>query len=238
MKLTPARNRQIPVTAIMPCPVNRAAPAAGSVTAATFPGPVAMPGAGTRPRKSRPAWRGFAMLASLAAPVLIAACSSPAPASSSPPAAAPSTAPAASSAASAPAAGGPTSCSVVTAAEASAALGGQKVTGPHIGRATVEGGTACVWYGPHVPPGASPNIPYSDTVRVVLVTGPKAKKYFDDYRSKVQAQTIARLGDAAFYDGYASISVLKGDAYLRIAVGVINPLGPEKTLAADAVPRM
>jgi hypothetical protein len=73
---------------------------------------------------------------------------------------------------------------------------------------------------------------------VVLVTGPKAKKYFDDYRSKVQARTIAGLGDAAFYDGYASISVFKGDAYLRIAVGVVNPLGQEKTLAADAVPRM
>lgn len=43
---------------------------------------------------------------------------------------------------------------------------------------------------------------------------------------------------AKFYDGYASISVLKGDAYVRIAVGVANPLGPEKALAADAVPRM
>lgn len=238
MKPNAARNRQIPVTAKMPSPGNGAAPAASSETAAAFPGPVAMPGAGTRPRKSWPAWKGFAMLASLTAPALIVACSSPAPASSSPPAATPSTAPAASSAASAPAAGGPASCRVVTAAEASVALGGQKVTGPHIGHATVEGGTACVWYGPRVPPGASPNIPYGDTVRVVLVTGPKAKKYFDDYRSKVQAQTIAGLGDAAFYDGYASISVLQGNAYLRIAVGVINPLGPEKALAADAVPRM
>jgi len=27
------------------------------------------------------------------------------------------------------------------------------------------------------------------------------------------------LGDAVIYDGYASISVLKGDAYVRIAVG-------------------
>jgi hypothetical protein len=236
MKLTPARNQQIPVTAIAPRSVNGAAPAAGSTAA--LPGPAAITGAGTRPAHSRPAWRGFAVLASLAAPALIAACNSSAPATSSPPAAAPSTPPvAATSPASAPA-GKPTSCSVVTAAEASAALGGQKVTGPHIGRATVEGGTACVWYGPHVPPGASPNIPYGDTVRVVLVVGPKAKNYFDDYRSKVHAQTIAGLGDAAFYDGYASISVLKGDAYLRIAVGIINPLGPEKTLAAEAAPRM
>ena len=234
MKLTPASNRQIPVTAIALRPVNGAAPAVGRTAA--LPGPAAMTGAGTRPAHSRRAWRSFAVLASLAAPALIVACSSPAPATSSSPAATPPVA--ATSAASAPAAGEPTSCSVVTAAEASAALGGQKVTGPHIGHATVEGGTACVWYGPHVPPGASADIPYGDTVRVVLVVGSKAKKYFDHYRSTVHAQTIAGLGDAAFYDGYASISVLKGDAYLRIAVGVINPLGPEKTLAADAVPRM
>ncbi len=199
MKLPPARNRQIPVTAIAPCLMNGAAPAASSVTAANLACPVAITGADRRPEKSRPARRSFAVLTSLAAPALIAACSSPAPATSSAPAAAPSTArAAASTAASAPAAGGPTSCSVVTAPEASAALGGQQVTGPHIGHATVEGGIACVWYGPHVPPGASPNIPYGDTVRVVLVTGLKAKKYFDDYRSKVQAQTIAGLGDAAF----------------------------------------
>jgi len=230
MKLTPARNRQVPVTAIAPRPVNGAA---------ALPGPAAITGAGTRPAHSRRAWRSFAVLASLAAPALIAACSSPAPATSSSPAAAPSTPPvAATSPASAPAAGKPTSCSVVTAAEASAALGGQKVTGPHIGHATVEGGTACVWYGPQVPPGASPDIPYGDTVRVVLVIGPKAKKYFDDYRSKVHAQTIAGLGDAAFYDGYASISVLQGDAYVRIAVGIPDNLSVEETLARDALPRM
>jgi hypothetical protein len=147
-------------------------------------------------------------------------------------AAAPSSAPATRAAA------GRGSCSVITASQASAALGGQQVTGPHIGKATVEGGVACVYYGPNVPAGASPDIPYGDTVRVVLVTGPKAKKYFDDYRSKVNAKAIPGLGDAAFYDGYASISVLKGDAYIRIAVGVANNLGVEKTLAADALPRM
>ena len=56
--------------------------------------------------------------------------------------------------------------------------------------------------------------------------------------ASAQVLKSAGLGDAAFYDGYASISVLKGDAYVRIAVGVASPLGPEKTLAADAVPRM
>jgi hypothetical protein len=83
-----------------------------------------------------------------------------------------------------------------------------------------------------------PDIPYADTVRVVLVTGPKAKSYFDDYRSKVNAQSLSGLGDAAFYDGFASISVLKGDAYVRIAVGIASPLGAEKTLAAGALARM
>ena len=130
------------------------------------------------------------------------------------------------------------SCSVITAAQASAALGGQPVTGPFIGNATVESGKACVYYGPEVPPGASPNIPLGDTVRVVLVTGPNAQKFFNDYESKVNAQPISGLGDKAFYDGYASISVLKGDEYVRIAVGVVNPLPPEKVLAADALTKM
>lgn len=68
--------------------------------------------------------------------------------------------------------------------------------------------------------------------------GPNAKKWFDDYRSKVSAKPISGLGDEAYYDGYASISVLKGDAYVRIAVGIANNLSPEETLARDALPRM
>jgi hypothetical protein len=50
------------------------------------------------------------------------------------------------------------------------------------GHATVEGGIACVFYGPDVPAGTSPNV--------------------------------------------------------RIAVGIANNLTAEKTLAADALPRM
>ncbi len=107
-----------------------------------------------------------------------------------------------------------------------------------MGKAFVEGGVACVFDGPNAPPGANPDIPYADTVRVVLVTGPKAKMYFDDYRARVNAQPISSLGDAAYYDGFASISVLKGDAYVRIAVGIANNLSAEKTLAADALARM
>lgn len=110
---------------------------------------------------------------------------------------------------------------------------------PVEGRATVEGGIAAVFYGPDAPAGANPDVPVTDSVRVVLVTGPKALKYFNDYRSKVSAQPIAGLGDKAYYDGYASLSVLKGDEYLRVAViGVKSVLQAEERLAAGAVPRM
>lgn len=128
------------------------------------------------------------------------------------------------------------SCGVLSQAEAGAALG-QPVQPPVMGRAFVEGGVACVFNGPNAI-GDDPDIPNADTVRVVLVTGPKAKMYFDDYRSKVAAQQIPGLGDAAFYDGFASISVLKGDAYVRIAVGIANNLNAEKTLAVAALARM
>ena len=98
---------------------------------------------------------------------------------------------------------------------------------------------AAVFYGPNAPAGASADVPVNDSVRVVLVTGPHALKYFNDYRSKVKAQAIAGLGDKAYYDGYASLSVLKGDEYLRVAViGVKSVLGAEKKLAPDALPRM
>lgn len=129
------------------------------------------------------------------------------------------------------------SCDVISQAQASAALGGQPVQSPVMGHAYVEGGVACVFNGPSAI-GDDPDIPYADTVRVVLVTGPDAKTYFDDYQSKVSAQAISGLGDAAFYDGFASISVLKGNSYVRIAVGIANNLGAEKTLAADALTRM
>ena len=79
----------------------------------------------------------------------------------------------------------------------------------------------------------------SDSVRVVLVKGANAKSFFHDYRDKVHPQLVTGLGDQAFYDGFASLSVLKGDAYLRIAViGVPNFLAAEKKLAAAALPRV
>ena len=136
------------------------------------------------------------------------------------------------------AANAPSSCTIVTRSQAGAALG-QSVKSPVRGRATVEGGVACVFYGPHAPKGANADVPVTDSVRVVLVSGPKAKAYFDDYRSKVHAQRISGLGDQAYYDGYASLSVLKGKYYVRIAViGVKKVLAAEKTLAADALHRL
>ncbi len=130
------------------------------------------------------------------------------------------------------------SCTAVTQAEAADALG-HAVRAPVRGRATVEGGVACVFYGPAAPPGADPDVPVSDSVRAVLVRGPDALSFFNEYRGKVPAQPVAGLGDQAYYDGSASLSVLKGDAYLRIAViGVADVLGAEKKLAAAALPRM
>jgi hypothetical protein len=182
--------------------------------------------------------RAAALLMPVAVAALVAACGSSghssaaaAPASKPPAAKATSSAPAAAAASSA------SSCSVVTQSEASSALG-QPVKAPLLGKATVEGGIACVFYGPDVPAGTSPDVAVPDSVRVVLVTGADAKKWFDDYRSKVNAQPIPGLGDQAYYDGYASISVLQGDAYVRIAVGIASNLNAEEALARDALPRM
>lgn len=185
---------------------------------------------------------GIALTGVAAAIGVLAACSNGTvtTSASSPPAIHLGTsAPAASSTptAPAPAAGKATSsCDVINQAEAGAALG-QSVQPPVKGHAFVEGGVACVFDGPNAI-GDDPDIPYADTVRVVLVTGQQAKTYFEDYRSKVNAQPISGLGDSAYYDGFASISVLKGDAYVRIAVGIANNLGAEKTLAAAALARM
>jgi hypothetical protein len=183
-------------------------------------------------------------IAALAVPVAVAilltGCNSASSSSSAPPAghATSAVAPPSPAGTSSPTSVvAPTSCNVITTAEASAALG-QTAKPPIRGHATVEGGVACVFYGPDVPAGTSPDIAVADSVRVVLVTGPDAKKWFDNYRTKVHAKTIPGLGDAAYYDGYASISVLKGDAYLRIAVGIANNLAPEIALAKDALPRM
>ena len=52
---------------------------------------------------------------------------------------------------------------------------------------------------------------------------------------------VTGYGDQAYYDGYASLSVLKGDYYLRVAVapaGAPPSLAAEKQLAAAILPRL
>ena len=127
---------------------------------------------------------------------------------------------------------------VVAHPDVSAALG-EKVQEPVKGNATVEGGVACVFYGESVKAG-DPDVPSVDSVRVVLVSGADGTRWFNDYRSKVHAIAISGLGDSAFWDGAASVNVLKGSSYLRISV--ITTKGPSesaaKVLAETAVARM
>ena len=86
------------------------------------------------------------------------------------------------------------SCSVVTQSEAAAAIGSSVSPGV-LGSATVEGGLACVFYGPSAPAARDPNVGQPDTVRVVVVKGSDALKWYQDYKSKVQAQAVTGFGD-------------------------------------------
>jgi hypothetical protein len=131
------------------------------------------------------------------------------------------------------------SCSAVTQSNVSTALGESVQPGVK-GKATVEGGVACVFYGPQAPAGADPDVPVPDSVRVVLVTGADGTKWFNDYKTKVPAVAISGLGDQAYYDGSASVSVLKGSSYLRISVIKTNGTdeAAEKALAVTALPNM
>jgi len=134
------------------------------------------------------AWRAPAEAGLLAMVVALAGCSN---SSTSQRASTPSRQPA-STPASPPAPAD--SCAVITRAQAAHALG-HAVGAPVRGRATVEGGVACVYYGPGAPARANPDVPLSDSVRVVLVRGAQAKGLFNDYRARVSAQPIAGLGD-------------------------------------------
>jgi hypothetical protein len=132
------------------------------------------------------------------------------------------------------------SCKVVTQAEAASAIG-TSVTPGVIGNATVEGGLACVFYGPETPTPHTPNVAQADTVRVVVVEGSDALTWYNNYKSTVKAQSITGYGDQAYYDGYASLSVLKGDYYLRIAVvpaGAPPSLADEERLATAILPSL
>jgi len=129
---------------------------------------------------------------------------------------------------------------VVTQAEAASALG-QSVTAGVLGNATVEGGLACVFYGPSAPTPTTPNTAQPDSVRVVVVKGSDASTWYNDYKSKVSAQPVSGYGDQAYYDGYASLSILKGSYYLRIAVapsGGAPSLSDEEQLATAILPKL
>lgn len=170
---------------------------------------------------------------------IVSACSS----SSSPTTsttAPPTTAAAATPTTAASATGNFDSCSVVTQAEAANAIG-TSVTPGVLGHATVEGGLACVFYGPSAPTPTDPDVAQPDTVRVVVVEGADALTWYNDYKSKVDAQPVSGYGDQAYFDGSASLSVLKGDAYLRIAVspaGAAPSLPDEEKLAAAILPSL
>lgn len=132
------------------------------------------------------------------------------------------------------------SCSAVTQAEAAAALG-QSVSAGVLGNATVEGGLACVFYGPTAANPHTPNTPQMDSVRVVVVEGANALNWYENYKSTVPAQAISGYGDQAYYDGDASLSVMKGDDYLRIAVWPADAapsLADEERLAAAILPNL
>ena len=179
------------------------------------------------------------------ATILLAACGSPSSTSTTPaptagaPVAAPTTsAPVVAKATAAT--GNFDSCSVVTKAEATSAIGAV-VTPGVLGSATVEGGLACVFYGPAARTPRNPNVAQADSVRVVVVKGPQALTWYNDYKSKVKAQPVTGYGDQAYYDGYASLSILKGDSYLRIAVspaGAPPSLSDEKQLATAVLAKL
>jgi hypothetical protein len=129
---------------------------------------------------------------------------------------------------------------VVTQSEAASAIG-ESVSAGVLGHATVEGGLACVFYGPSAPSPTVPDVAQPDTVRVVVVKGADATNWYNDYKSKVNAQPITGYGDQAYYDGAASLSVLKGDSYLRVAVapaGAPPSLADEEKLATAILPKL
>jgi hypothetical protein len=183
----------------------------------------------------------LAIMVGVPAAVLLAACgSSSSTATTTSSSAAPATSASVASTTSSAATGKFNSCSVVTRAEAASAIG-ESVTPGVLGNATVEGGLACVFYGPSAPTPTTPNVAQPDSVRVVVVEGSHALTWYNDYKSKVNARTISGFGDQAYYDGYASLSVLKGDRYLRIAVVPAHApasLSDEEKLAAAILPKL
>jgi hypothetical protein len=178
------------------------------------------------------------IVVAIPAAIVLAACGSTSTTTSS--TAAPTTGASVASKTAGAATGNFNSCSVVTRVEAASAIG-ESVTPGVLGNATVEGGLACVFYGPSAPTHVTPNAAQPDSVRAVVVEGSHASAWYADYKSKVHAQPISGFGNRAYYDGYASLSVLKGDHYLRIAVVPAHAppsLPDEEKLAAVILPKL
>ena len=134
------------------------------------------------------------------------------------------------------------SCTVVTQAEAAAAIG-ETVSAGVLGNATVEGGLACVFYGPSAISPRDPNVAQQDSVRVVVVEGPDALMWYENYKTMVKPEAISGYGDQAYWDGAASLSIMKGDYYVRIAIwpgglGVLPSLPDEEKLATAILPSL
>src|SRR6195952_1373604 len=81
------------------------------------------------------------------------------------------------------------SCTVLSVGEVSAGLG-QTVRPGIRGKSVIEGGVTCAFYGPSVAAGASPDTPVPDSVRIVLVKGSAAQKWYHDYLTNVAPVTL------------------------------------------------
>ena len=80
-------------------------------------------------------------------------------------------------------------------------------------------------------------------MRVVVVKGADALTWYNNYKGspQVHAQPLAGYGDQAYYDGYASLNVMKGDYYLRVAVAPIGTppnLTGEEQLVDNILPKL
>lgn len=78
---------------------------------------------------------------------------------------------------------------------------------------------------------------------MVVVKGADALTWYNNYKASpaVHAQPVTGYGDQASYDGYASLSVMKGAYYLRVAVsrsGAPPSLVAEESLATAILPKL
>jgi hypothetical protein len=110
-----------------------------------------------------------------------------------------------------------------------------------LGKKVSEGGVPCVFYGQLAAKPRVPDLAQLDTVRVSVVEGSQALKWYNDYASKVQGEAVPGLGDEAYYDGNATLSVLAGSTYLQVSVvpaGAPPALAPEQALAKAILPTL